>query len=285
MKISVIVPLYKGKKYIQNIIKMCQANIASLKGKYINTRVELIFVNDYPQDIVEDIASEDKLIVKCINNPVNMGIHASRIEGIRSCDGDYILMLDQDDEIADRYIISQLESLEKRRVDMVVANGFAQEAERNRILYRFFLMQLTVKSLWFYAVFNSRIISPGQCLIRRKAIPDEWLENPLQNSGSDDYMLWLMMLSGRSTIAFNRECVYTHCYTGENTSLDNTKIHASVTEVVDICRRTGSVKSRYLKLIENRLAHETGLRRSIWYSMEEAIRYIGEGFNRNGKVR
>lgn len=38
------------------------------------------------------------------------------------------------------------------------------------------------------------ITSPGHCLIRKTSIPQLWKENILKNNGSDDLLLWLLML-------------------------------------------------------------------------------------------
>lgn len=51
MKLSVIVPVYQGKKYILNLIKMIEAAIDKL-GDIV--AVEMILSNDDPEDIIEN---------------------------------------------------------------------------------------------------------------------------------------------------------------------------------------------------------------------------------------
>ena len=282
MIISVIIPIYKGKKYIAGLTSIFKNNLKKLKGDF---SLEVIFVNDYPEedltltiDDAKEHFSDGRMELRCINNTVNCGIHLSRIKGIKESVGEYVFMLDQDDKIREDYLSSQLACI--GNADLVVANGITELPAGNRQLYKFGIMQETVKSAWFNSVFNCRITSPGQCLIRKTAIPKEWLDNPVKNNGSDDYMLWLMMLSKGVKISLNRKPVYIHCYTGNNTSLDNGLINKSVREVLRIGRETKSIKKRYIKLIEKRLMHETGEKRSLFYSLEEFARGVGERMNK-----
>lgn len=282
MTISIIVPVYIGEKYIPNIIASYEKNIEKLD---ISILVELIIVNDYPgTDIALTVDAElskyenDRFKVVCINNNVNSGIHASRINGVKAAVGEYVLFLDQDDKIADNYLESQIARI--GMADVVVSNGIAELKTGNKMLFKYEIMQETVKSLWFNAVFGCRIISPGQCMIRKSSIPVQWLQNPLRENGADDYLLWLMMLSQKKKIVINRDLLYVHCYTGNNTSLDITRMNHSVAEILKIAKDTGIVKSRYLKMIEKRFHHLKGEKRTLFYSMEEIIRHIGERINK-----
>ena len=102
-RVSIIVPLYHGQKYINNLVSMVEKN----RGVLSNCEVELetIFVNDFPS---EDISVPTNKEIVLHANPNNQGIHASRVNGLKLAPGDYILMLDQDDIISDHYIKSQL---------------------------------------------------------------------------------------------------------------------------------------------------------------------------------
>lgn len=58
MDVSVIVPFYKGNKYINNILRMVKENVANAN----EITVEVVVVNDSPEieiqyekDLVEDI--------------------------------------------------------------------------------------------------------------------------------------------------------------------------------------------------------------------------------------
>lgn len=250
MLISVIVPLYHGKKYISGIVGMVDDNLREAKS---NFEIELIFVNDCPDELISenDIQISEMINPILLNNEKNCGIHYSRVKGLNKAKGEYILFFDQDDRIRNDYFESQLKHIGK--ADVVVANGIAQYPEYDKMLYRYWFMQWTVKHIWFYAKFDCRIISPGQCLIKRDCIPAVWKENILENNGADDYFLWLELLSKRAAFAINREKLYTHVYTFVNSSLDNEKMRRSVKEVLD---KQQDISNKYCGLIEKRIMNK-----------------------------
>lgn len=249
MFISVIVPIYYGKKYISDIFEMMKEN---LHYSTLHFELELIFINDSPD---EDIREEELAVYKGIHlvliiNEENKGIHYSRLRGLEAARGKYILFLDQDDRIENNYFESQLRHI--GNADVVVANGIAQYPAYEKFLYRYAFMQWTIKHIWFYVKFSTRIISPGQCLIRRDSIPRVWKENIIRHNGADDYFLWLVMLSKNCRFAINRDRLYTHVYTALNTSADSQKMQASVREVLQ--NLEGIVKERNIRLINAQLS-------------------------------
>lgn len=248
MLISVIVPIYYGQRYIPDILKMLERNLIYAAFAF---DIEPIFINDSPDEFI----CEDGLeTYKAINpifivNEENMGIHYSRVRGLREARGEYILFLDQDDRIEDNYFESQLRHIGEK--DIVVANGIVQYPTFDKVLYRFWSMQWTVKSIWFYAKFNSRIISPGQCLIRSNRIPTIWKERILKKNGADDYFLWLIMLTQKCRFAINREILYTHMYTSINASANFEEMNASVKELLK--NAEGAVRLQYIRQIHKRI--------------------------------
>ena len=252
MKISVIVPLYKGKCYIKDVTAMIGQNLAKLTSEY---EVELIFVNDFPEEVIseEDVAN-DLCPTKLIVNEVNRGIHFSRVAGLKEACGEYIMFFDQDDSISENYLASQLETVKKNRgASVIVANGIAQAPDWDKRLYRYYPMQWTVKHMWFYTRFDCRIISPGQCLIKKEDIPQIWYEEIMTENGADDYFLWLYMLSQGKRFAINRDVLYTHVFTANNTSLDNDKMHASVRQILDIDEKHHFLPEKHRAYIEARI--------------------------------
>lgn len=230
MKVSIIVPVYYGRQYIKNIIGMAERNAARIDGA-----AELVFVNDSPEEGIDDICISRKLNIVVLNNPGNCGIHYSRIRGLEHSRGEYILMLDQDDRISDQFLLSQLAEI--GNADMIVANGCEESVQGKRILYRYGLMQWTVKHHFFYTVLGSRILSPGQCLILRRGIPAEWSETVIKNNGADDYLLWIYMLRRKRKIRINRDMLYIHRYTGRNTSSRKEQMNDSLKVVLEMARK------------------------------------------------
>ena len=88
MKISVIIPVYNGEKYLAQ----CLENILYQTYK----KLEIIVVNDGSTDKSAEIA--EKYPVKIIHQK-NSGVSAARNTGISCATGDYIHFMDADDLI------------------------------------------------------------------------------------------------------------------------------------------------------------------------------------------
>jgi len=98
-KVSIIIPLYNGEKYITKTIKSC------INQTYDN--IEIIVIDDYSNDngpsIVEGMISIDKRIT-LFRNKENRGIMESINHGIKISTGDYILPLGHDDLLKDLHV-------------------------------------------------------------------------------------------------------------------------------------------------------------------------------------
>lgn len=226
MKISVITPIYEGNKYIQQLV----SNVEQAAKKVNLMDIELILVNDSPwQKIIVELKSISTINVKILENTYNVGIHLSRINGLRKSEGDYVLFLDQDDNISLDYFESQVKNL--NGAEMVVCNGFCEELNKTRLLYRkkktqnFLMRQFTFLNL------HNPIISPGQCLIQKAAIPEFWYNVEMKKNGADDLFLWLLLIKNNVKIVNNYECLYTHVNTGENVSNDLSNMYDSCIEM------------------------------------------------------
>ncbi|MGN1181929.1 MAG: glycosyltransferase, partial [Faecalibacillus sp.] len=89
MDISIIIPFYKGKQYLDYLLDIFDKN-----KKLIKEEMEVIFVNDYPEEplFISGLHCYD---IHVINNKINMGIHHSRVNGLNQAKGKYVIFLDQ----------------------------------------------------------------------------------------------------------------------------------------------------------------------------------------------
>ena len=228
--ISVVVPLYKGKKFIKRIMEMISSNASQLCYRL---NVELILINDYPQEKIscDFINSSPNFKLVICENKRNMGIHASRIAGFHNSKGKYILFLDQDDLIADDYLLSQWQLISD--ADVVVCNGI----QKNKLIY---LNRKTQENIlyideWIKGV--NLIISPGQALIRKEAIPQIWLDNIMVINGVDDFFLWLSLHNTNARFKINEEELFNSIRHGDNTSANLTQMKYSLMELNDIVEK------------------------------------------------
>ncbi len=104
-KISVIVPVYRAEKYIEN----CIASIVNQTYK----NLEIILVDDGSPDscpqICDEWAKKDSRIV--VVHKQNGGVSSARNTGLDVATGDYITFVDSDDFIEENMIFSLLDAM------------------------------------------------------------------------------------------------------------------------------------------------------------------------------
>ena len=106
-KVSVIMPVYNGERYIREAIK------SILNQTYKN--FELLIIDDCGQDKSMDIVRAYAKIddrIRIIYNRSNKGIAYSRNVGLDVCDGEYIAIMDDDDYAFNYRLSKQVEFLD-----------------------------------------------------------------------------------------------------------------------------------------------------------------------------
>ena len=226
--VSVIVPLYKGEKYVDSIINSINKNCEIIDGN--NEDVELIFVNDYPEEKINVDKSAYKINVIIIEHKINCGIQQARLTGLSIARGEYVLFLDQDDLIADNYISRQLSCIGD--ADVAVANGYRSYEDHEVELYKRNAIGRWVGNMDMFLYGTCIIFSPGQCLIKKSSIPSIWSDMILDKNGSDDYLLWLLMLKNNCKFIYNHERLYFHNEHAKNFSSSTDSMLQAFEDVV-----------------------------------------------------
>lgn len=96
VKISFVIPCYKSKNTIGDVLEEIKRTMASHINEY-----EIILINDYPMDDTFDKIKEIcdcSKNVKALNMSMNFGQHAALMAGYRLCTGDVIVSLDDDNQ-------------------------------------------------------------------------------------------------------------------------------------------------------------------------------------------
>ena len=127
IKISIIVPVYKVRKYIGR----CIDSILNQESKVF--ALECIFVNDCtPDDSMEIVTRRienysGKIDFVVINHDHNRGLSASRNTGVKFAKGDFVYFLDSDDWLETKaleYLINEYNIENYPRVDVIMGNSF-----------------------------------------------------------------------------------------------------------------------------------------------------------------
>lgn len=114
IKISIIIPMYNGEKYIENTIKKLLSQTCSFH--------ELIIVDDGSTDNSFKICkqyAEKNSNIKLIHTE-NRGSGPARMTGVQNATGDYLYFPDADDDLACNLIETVQFYLEKNFVDLLV---------------------------------------------------------------------------------------------------------------------------------------------------------------------
>lgn len=237
--ISIIVPMFHGKKYINDMITQLEKCVEEGDGKYT---LELLLVNDDPSVSLGDVFSA-KISVRVFETDKNRGIHATRVRGLKHCTGEYVLFLDQDDRIKPIYFSSQLSCLGE--TDAVVCRLLHEGREFYDIRMPF---EQVITRDYFISVRNP-IISPGQVLIKTERIPEGWKETELVNNGADDWLLWVCMLAEGRKFSLNHEILFEHVVEGNNESINVKHMIDSEREFYQVISEKEILKGKELRAL------------------------------------
>jgi len=164
--------------------------------------------------------------------------------------GNYIQFLDQDDELLAGGYRHQLELLQD--ADIAVGNGHYSMGEKKHMIYKSYASMKYLINLEKFINIRNLIPSPGECLIKRSAIPEVWINNPLSTDGADDWMLWVSMFKQEAKFVLNPQMVYRHNdANGANCSADLHKMMVSASEANRILLHNGTITCEESKVWKN----------------------------------
>lgn len=273
--VSIVVPLYQGKQYILKLLEMieeCQKKANQL------AKIELILSNDEPNEKIGTFFS-GTIDIHVLNTDQNRGIQGARIRGLEAGTGEYVVFLDQDDILYPDYICNQIE--EMKEADAVVCRCIHE----GRQFYNESMIFENVIHKEYMLTKGNPIISTGQVMLRRAAIPEVWLNCVMKSNCADDYLLWLCMIAKNAKIVLNQRILFEHTVNGKNLSLDVRRMKLSLDEMYEILAKNKVFDEQELRLIssmrENVLFEQTGLLekfREMFFVLNKIMEYREAGW-------
>lgn len=116
-KISVVVPVYNGEKYLEQCVQ------SIMNQTYEN--LEILLINDGSSDrsgqIIEDLRTRDQRI-RVLHKPKNEGSGAARNSSISMATGNYLLFVDSDDWLDANHVEDLYDLLRRTNSDIAVTN-------------------------------------------------------------------------------------------------------------------------------------------------------------------
>lgn len=123
--VSIIIPIYNVRKYLDNCIK----SILNQTHK----KLEIILVDDGSTDgsetIVENYAKKDKRII--VIHQKNQGQSAARNAGLKKATGDYIGFIDGDDKVKPTFVEDLLSGYSDNKVSLSVCGMHYKRLKSN----------------------------------------------------------------------------------------------------------------------------------------------------------
>lgn len=245
--ISVIIPFYYGNNYMERLLTSIKKCVERYEKK---ASFEVIIVNDSPNEKINIPLKFDTMNIRVFINEQNKGVQRTRIKGLKHARGEWILFLDQDDELISEGFFSQIELTTNNEV--IIGNGLYQYEDKNKkIFYSYKEMRYLMQLPRFIQIRNL-IPSPGECLIKKNSIPKEWIENPLEKNGADDWFLWILLFKSGVRVGYNPEIVYMHNDTnGKNLSGDLEKMMESAYEMYKLLDNNNFLNNQEKRKLKN----------------------------------
>jgi len=211
-KISVVMSVYNGEKYIEEAIQ------SILRQTYQD--FEFIIVNDCSTDkTVEIINSFKDTRIKIIENLENIGLTKSLNKGIKCTKGEYIARMDADDISLPHRFETQVGFLEKNKDYALIGSSFYQVNEEGKTV--FWTRVLTEDSEIRRGLKNQNWFGHGSVLIRKSAfIECEGYNEEFECA--QDYDLWLR-ISEKFKIANIEEPLYCWRFATDNITITKKK--------------------------------------------------------------
>jgi len=198
--VSVVIPVYNSEKYIDDCI------LSVLNQTYQN--VEIIVVDDKSTDSSAEIIklyAKKESNIKTIFLSYNLGVGNARNEGLKFCNGDYILFLDSDDWLSSNYIEKMVYSMEFNNSDVAIANVIDYYTNQISANYRYnFCDSHTIDNHYAFkllsrSIGNNFYITPmvGSKVIRKHLFKNKELKFLTNSSYEDDYFSFILFLNAK----------------------------------------------------------------------------------------
>ena len=126
--ISVVIPMYNAENTIVTALD-------SIKNQTYKCNYQILVINDGSNDnskkkVEEYILENPKMNITLVNQ-ANSGVSKARNEGLRRAEGDYIALLDSDDEWLPEKIEKQIALFEKdNNIDLLGTNRNNEHVKR-----------------------------------------------------------------------------------------------------------------------------------------------------------
>ncbi|MBF0787149.1 MULTISPECIES: glycosyltransferase family 2 protein [unclassified Streptococcus] len=223
-KISVVVPVYNGEKYL----KMCIESI--MKQTY--SQLEIVVINDGSTDgtglLIEQLCVQDRRI-RVLHKKQNEGLGAARNSALDMVTGDYLVFVDSDDWIDPNHIEDLYDLLRRTDSDIAITN-FTQYVEETghynlHITDKDYYEAVYRPEEWFAFQYGhphnlSLCFTVPWCKLYKTSL-FETIRYPTDGFGEDDKTTWKTYLMADKIAYMHRSSYLYRVNTGSMTQTTN----------------------------------------------------------------
>lgn len=213
MKVSVIMPVYNGEKFLETTVK-------TILGQSLDD-FELILVNDGSKDdsakLCDEFAQKDSR-VRVIHQK-NQGICGARNTGLDAAQGEYIAFADQDDDCLPGWLSDNYEVAKEYDADLVKSGRIAETIDENGNLLKKDVRELKKKfydreelKKAYFELRDKNVFSPvWDGLFRREVIQKHQIHFRTEfKQGEEDTAFCLEFLACVNRFATNTGVYFKH---------------------------------------------------------------------------
>lgn len=255
VRVSVIIPAYNAAAFLHQSIKSALSQTG--------VRVEVVVVDDGSTDatgdIVRDWSAKDRRVIGR-RQPTSLGPAAARNKAIKAASGEWIALLDADDEFADGRLSKLVQAAEARGLDVIADNQIvidsAYRAEGSRAFDERLMAQsdlLTLESLllndWPGRSLN-RPLGNLKPIMRRSTLEDKAVGYDERFRLGEDFFFYALLLLHGVRFGFHPEPLYIYNLRSGSASNGSASrlqelvgVNRCLLDVVDAARRSRNDQS------------------------------------------
>lgn len=228
IKISIVIPIYNGEKYINRCFKSIIKQTLSFED------FQIILINDGSLDNTEFVCKKLEKKYKNVNYyyKVNGGVSSARNMGISKAKGKYILFLDHDDYLDNDYIELVYNFAEKNNLN-IVRSGYKIINENNEIVEtkaysnNSVIMEDNKFSLFIESPF---FCYGGGLFIRKDVIENTYFDTNLKFA--EDLVFIRECYKNHGKMGYINTCGYNY-YINSNSATKNSNLKSRIRECKD----------------------------------------------------
>lgn len=251
MDISIIIPFYKHTHYLIRLLKNIY-NQETIKKGALTYEIIIIIdsieseITELKQSIQEAIGFDLLEHIHFIKNATNLGVAASRNKGIKAANGNWLHIVDQDDEFnSDFYKL--VKDNETNNAEFILVNGLFKYEPQN-ITHKIYYLKPSINLKNF--ILDDFIRSPGQVLFKKNILNGIFFRTAKCHKGCDDRFFWIELFNNNNNINtyYSDTCYYIANIHTNNFSLDSMQLYQCSLELWE--QIEGSISANYQKHVK-----------------------------------